>query len=71
VRSYENKLAPKNQFKLDASKRLQKSVATYLKDFFGVVVDPTKEWFIATKDKVSLVSPQFLTLQKDIHFEKA
>jgi hypothetical protein len=70
-RKHENKLAPKNQFKLDSSKRLQKSVAKYLKDFFGVVVDPEREFFVATKDKVSLVSPDFLKLQKDIHFEKA
>lgn len=70
-RKHENKLAPKNQFKLESSKRLQKSVAKYLKDFFGVVVDVEKEWFVATKDKVYLVSPDFLRLQKDLHFEKA
>lgn len=69
--SHTHKLAPKNQFKLDTSKKLQKSVAKYLKDFFGVVVDSEREFFVATKDKVSLVSPEFLKLQKELHFEKA
>jgi hypothetical protein len=45
-------------------------VAKYLKDFFGVTINAKKEWFVATKDKVYLVSPDFLRVQKELHFEK-
>lgn len=67
----DHKLLPKNQFKLDISKWLQKKVAKRLKETFGIEVTQSEHWFIATKDVAYLTSPTFLKIQPHLHCEKA
>ena len=66
----DHKMLPKNQFKLRMDKALQKDAAKYIKEQFGIVIDPIKHFFIASKEKVYLCSPQFKDIQKKLHCEK-
>lgn len=66
----DHKLLPKNQFKLQMNKQLQKDVAKYADEYYWVKVDAEKHFFVASKEKVYLVSPQFLTVQKHLNCEK-
>ncbi len=64
------KLSPKNQFKVDLSKSLQTKVQNRLKEDFGINIDPEKYMFMASKDKLYLVSPTVKAISTSLHFEK-
>ena len=70
-RHRQHKLLPKNQFSLKTDKALQKNVAIYLRSEFGIEIDPKQHFFIASKEKVSVVSPTFMDIQQHLHCEKA
>lgn len=65
-----HKLLPKNQFTITMHKKLQKQVSEYAHKQYGVKIDETKHFFIATKNKVYLTSPVFKSMQQDLHCEK-
>lgn len=66
----ENKLAPRNPYKIDISKWMQKQVANYLLENFWINVDKSKFMFFATVNQVYITSPQFMELKDIIQFEK-
>ncbi len=65
----ENKLSPKNPFKLDMSSALQKEVWKTLKDWYGINSVPGVV-FVASKELVYAVSQKFLEIKDFINFEK-
>ncbi len=64
------KLLPKNQFKVDLSKNLQLKIQKRLKEDFGITVDPALHMFMASKDKLYLISPTVKEISSQVHFEK-
>ncbi len=66
----DHKLLPKNHFKIRMHKKLQQEVATYAKKHFGIVIDTSRYFFIATKESVYVTSPAFATVQPHLHCEK-
>lgn len=65
-----HKLLPRNQFKLNSSKKLQQEVNTYIKKRFGIELDPIKHFIVATKEKVYLCSPTAKSILSHLHLEK-
>ena len=65
-----HKLSPKNQFKLNTSKKLRKDVDTFLDKMFGIRLDPVVHSLASTKDRVYLTSPDLANVQQHLHFEK-
>lgn len=66
----DHKLLPKNQFKIDQSKWLQKKVTKRLADYFGIDIDPRIHYFMATKEKLYLCSPDIKHVLPHLHSEK-
>lgn len=65
-----HKLLPQNQFKLDISKQLQHRISTHLTGIYGIEIDPSRHFFLATKETVYLTSPAFLEIQQHLQCEK-
>jgi 16S rRNA (cytosine1407-C5)-methyltransferase len=66
----QHSLAPKNQFGLDTSKALQQRLSTFLKETYGIVVDPEHHFFVASKEVVYLTSPRLMDIKPLLHCEK-
>lgn len=66
----ENKIAPKNPFKIDTSKSLQKQVSNFIQEQYWIKVDKSKYLFFATSKKIYLTSPEFLEFKDILEFEK-
>jgi len=66
----DHKLLPRNQFKIDKSKWLQKKLAKRLDEWFGIKIDEKKHFFVATKEKAYLCSPTFKNISPQLNAEK-
>jgi 16S rRNA (cytosine1407-C5)-methyltransferase len=66
----DHKLLPRNQFKVDQSKWLQKKLAKRLDESFWIKIDETKHFFVATKEKAYLCSPTFKDISPQLNAEK-
>lgn len=65
-----HKLLPRNQFKLNSSKKLQQEVQTYIKKRFNINIDKQKHFFVSTKEKVYICSPSSKGVLPHLHLEK-
>ncbi len=65
-----HKMLPKNQFKLDQSKGLQKKISKWIQEQRWISIDKTKHFFVASKEKVYLISPDFKKVTDQLHAEK-
>ena len=66
----ENKIAPKNPFKIDISKWIQKQISKFLEDNYWIKINKSKHMFFATNKKVYLTSSKFMEIKDHINFEK-
>ena len=66
----DHKLLPRNQFKVDQSKWLQKKVWKRMDENFGIKTDENIHRFVSTKEKVYLCSPVFRDISPQLNAEK-
>ncbi len=66
----DNKLAPKNPFQADFSKKLQKNVINYIKENFDIDLNNSWYFFFATKNQVYITTEKILDIKDILEFEK-
>lgn len=66
----ENKLAPKNPFKLENSSSFQKKIITHIYENYWIQLDKSEYHFFWIKDRVYVTSSKFLEIKDYIHFER-
>jgi len=66
----ENKLVNKKTLNFEDNKKLQEEVKKLLKNYFWIITDDKKHYFVSTKNYVYLTSPVFKKLKWFLSFEK-
>ncbi|MEF2175447.1 MAG: hypothetical protein V3575_03150, partial [Candidatus Absconditabacteria bacterium] len=66
----ENKLTPKNPFKLENSSSFQKKIINHIEENYGIKIDKSEYHFFGIKDRVYVTSSKFLEIKDYIHFER-
>jgi 16S rRNA (cytosine1407-C5)-methyltransferase len=70
AQSERNRPRPHGNSTLDTSPRLQQTIANALQDDFGITINASQYFFVATDKQVYVTSPCYMHIHNTIHIEK-